>query len=326
MKMKSNKPILISIFSVIVFAISLRLIAIKFNVSVDYIILFIGITSLILAFFSNVLFIKKYRQTKLYNLTQLCFFIANWFIIVISLLIASFMFNSKILLLFFLFATIIEFSLIVLFIAKTFRKNQRWKILFSMIALAFVFGLYSFLNDLITKPMAVRTYYLNGDYVINKDWFKGEDSDWQYNHYWLRISDDTLCLNIMKNGIRIKQYKRAIYYRRKGKHSFFEFYNCDPYSFNNKKYKKLLEKRKEDRIRYFEIKNMVDSIENINHVTDSESKARSGICDSVHQTGHHHALMQNPILHADPFCFNIILRSKKYGNMFFKKGNWKPID
>jgi hypothetical protein len=40
----------------------------------------------------------------------------------------------------------------------------------------------------------------------------------------------------------------------------------------------------------------------------------------------HHILKDNPTLYRDTWSFYYVFESGKYGNMFFKKGSWEPID
>ena len=68
---------------------------------------------------------------------------------------------------------------------------------------------------------------------------------------------------------------------------------------------------------------MTDSIASENEVTAAESELRMARLDSLQEAGFHHMLMEKLLLHADAFQYNIVLRSKKYGNMFFVKGKWR---
>lgn len=40
----------------------------------------------------------------------------------------------------------------------------------------------------------------------------------------------------------------------------------------------------------------------------------------------YHVLKENPTLYREIWSFYYVFESNKYGNMFFKKGNWKPIN
>ena len=68
---------------------------------------------------------------------------------------------------------------------------------------------------------------------------------------------------------------------------------------------------------------MTNSIAAENEFTAAESELRMARLDSLQEAGFHHMLMEKLLLHVDAFQYNIVLRSKKYGNMFFVKAKWR---
>ncbi len=182
--------------------------------------------------------------------------------------------------------------------------------------------------DFVKSPMTIRKYNIEGDYVINRGLFSGKNCDWQFEHYTLRIYKDTLYLKVFNNRKLVNIYKRPIFYTDRGKHTFFEFYNSRQIDFDTQQ---VIDKYNFDYIadKYMDNMNPDQTfiMEKIEHETDSiRSILYDSIVtvktDSVVRYADHHMLRLNPLLHADPFSFNIVLQSTKYGNVFFTKGNW----
>lgn len=155
------------------------------------------------------------------------------------------------------------------------------------ITLAVIFIIGYLANIFFTSPMTVRKIHLESNYIIDREMFKGKDADWQYNHYALKIDEDTLYLRILNNNRIIKTFKKHIFYVDIDKHRFITFQEGQ-YS------DEFMESKEIDRLSL--------------------------------DTSKHHMLRLNPKLMSNPFSFRIILQSTKYGNMFFKKGKWKPLD
>tara|TARA_B110000285_G_C14947914_1_gene525252 strand:- start:245 stop:784 length:540 start_codon:yes stop_codon:yes gene_type:complete len=52
-------------------------------------------------------------------------------------------------------------------------------------------------------------YY--GEYVVNRDYFKGEQTDWQYNHFRFEIADnDSILFYVTENEKILKTYRGGI--------------------------------------------------------------------------------------------------------------------
>ena len=221
---------------------------------------------------------------------------------------------------------------IVLTIFRLLKKKLPFKIIIlisicSPVLLILAVLIAERIYDFFKSPMTVRKYNIEGDYVINRKMFPGKNCDWQFEHYTLHIDRDTLCLNILNNSKLIKTFKRPIFYIDRGKHTFFEFYNyqqidsdaqkeIDNYDFDSiaEKYRDSMNPDQAYIMERIEIE--TDSIRAIMYDSIVTIKRDSAYCHI-----NHHLLKQNPLLHADPFNFNIVLQSTKYGNMFFTKGN-----
>lgn len=255
------------------------------------------------------------------------------FLRIMVLLAMSFGLPAEIIIAFFIIVLTIG-VFVILIIARLFFKKLTYKRIFvvsvSIFALSIiVLFITEKISNFIKSPMIVRKYQIEGDYVINRKMFPGKNCDWQYEHYTLRIDKDILYLNVFNNNKLIRIYERPVFYIDKGKHTFIEFYNyrkidyevykeIESYNFDT-----VVEKYRDDlnpdqiHIRE-QIEKDINSIQGI--LYDSIFKVKR---DSAIYYVNHHMLIQNPVLHADPFKFNIILQSTKYGNMFFIKGTRK---
>lgn len=222
----------------------------------------------------------------------------------------------------FILIIILICTFIIALIVKSLKNNISWRstiitTFLVPISVLILVVIYFQLNDFFTKPMKVEFSDIDGDYIINTDLFKGKNTNWQYDHYWIRIAKDTLYLNIMDNNKLIKTYKKNIGHTFRNKHSFI-FFPED-------------RQLRNDTIRY--IRNTIKKIDSslYNRFPKDTVYLNTRVVDSVYYSRiaevngsyPHHMLKLNPLLHADPFMFNIVLQSSKYGNMFFRKGKWK---
>jgi hypothetical protein len=189
---------------------------------------------------------------------------------------------------------------IIISIFKIFIRKLSWRRIITLTILSpGIICLAVVAHEFFTSPMKVTRFRLQGNYVINRDLFKGEDTNWQYEHYWIKIKGNIMYLNVMNNGKLIRRYKKPIRYSKDGKHIFLEF----------DRNKTFLIKTKEQ---YNSIK------------TQKQNEELEFVWDESHYNSeNHHMLTKWPKLHADPFRFNIVLQSEKYKNMFFTKGKWK---
>ncbi|MEM6687050.1 MAG: hypothetical protein AAF617_14815 [Bacteroidota bacterium] len=211
------------------------------------------------------------------------------------------------------------------FLKKIGRKRMLYIILLSPFVVYVSIKSIDKIDRFLKSPMTVKKKHLEGDYVINRNLFKGPNADWQYEHYRLSIKDNELVLTILNNGHIIKKYRKPIYGITKGKHDFIMFYNdwrlyrssekaADKYDLDTMALDSLM---KSDSLGSF----------TEDQIKAEKRKIKNAICDriytakkdSIHGLTKHHMLKLNPLLHADPHSFNIVLRSTKYGNMFFIK-------
>ena len=271
-----------------------------------------------------ILFVAKYYKKELswnFILKTSLFIPVNLFLVFELFYLIFGRANIDVLLFISFFIFVFIITLIVLLavkyhikeLSRQFIINTSFLVPISLVVLFFTIRL---IHNFYTSPMKVNNSDLEGDYVINTDMFKGSNADWQYQHYWLKIKYDTLYLNVMNNGKLIKIFKKKVYKTRRNKHEFIEFY--DKYQLD----------REEVRYARVYIRDNYDII--LKDPSDTIIRSYETVTDSVFYSrvqkaneGEHHMLKLNPLLHADPFMFNIVLRSTKYGNMFFRKGKWE---
>ncbi len=180
-------------------------------------------------------------------------------------------------------------------IFKTIGKTTVGLALFTL----FVFLLISFF-DWYNSPITVSKRNLYGNYVIDNEMFKGKNADWQYEHYRLNIKEDTLKLIIMNHGKEFKTYSKKITPIDLEGSSFFVFYgdywqDKDITNPNRRGY--------------------LTGIDSLNLIAKKISIRND--------TLNHHLLRVNPSIGIYAHSFRVILYSPKYGNMFFKKGEWE---
>lgn len=70
--------------------------------------------------------------------------------------------------------------------------------------------LISGINWLTSKKKLDKADYV-GEYVINRAYFKGEQTDWQYNHFWFEIKEnDSIYFYVMEQEKIVETYKGTI--------------------------------------------------------------------------------------------------------------------
>lgn len=76
-----------------------------------------------------------------------------------------------------------------------------------------IFGLatlVTILNWLTSKTELDKDDY-HGEYVINRDYFKGQQTDWQYNHFRIKIADnDSIFFYVTDKDKILKTYRGTI--------------------------------------------------------------------------------------------------------------------
>lgn len=149
-------------------------------------------------------------------------------------------------------------------------KNKTFK--FSAFGIWILIGLFfitGFFFSLLNSKMEVTKEDFYGTYVVDRNYFKGENADWQYNHYRFEITnDDELNLYITDESKVLKVYKRKIEFKEGIASPHLKIIN-----------------------------------ENPNFILESE-----------------------PTLYRNSWDFYLVFKTKPYSNMYFKKGEWKPIN
>lgn len=126
----------------------------------------------------------------------------------------------------------------------------------------------------ITRPLfekiELKKNDFYGDYVVNRDYFKGKQADWQYNHFRFEIkSNDSILFYVTENDKIIKTFKGTIA-------------TVKPY--NSARLILKMEKPT------------------------------------------HHIISDNPTIYRSIWSFYLVFHSNRFNNVFFEKGNWKPIN
>lgn len=91
-------------------------------------------------------------------------------------------------------------------------KNKIFKIsAYGIWILIGLFFITVFFVNLLNSKTNVSKQDFYGSYIIDRNFFKGKNADWQYNHYRFEITkDDELKLYVTNNGKILKIYKRKI--------------------------------------------------------------------------------------------------------------------
>lgn len=125
-------------------------------------------------------------------------------------------------------------------------------------------------TNFFTSKKQIDRNDIYGTYVIDRDMFKGGQTDWQYNHFRFEITrQNQFLFHTTDNEKIIKTFK--------GRVSFIDSY-ASP--------------------------RLVIAID----------------------TPTHHVIDTQPTLYRFPFSFYYVFHSPKFGNVFFTKGKWEPLD
>lgn len=170
----------------------------------------------------------------------------------------------------FLFLVFLSISILLWILKLIFKKKifrtlniGLWIIFFSLPFLIMIL-------DFFTTKTQVDKDDIYGNYVINRQKCPGKQSDWQYNHYRFKITED-------------------------------------------------------DRI-YFYITEKENIIKTIEGTVTYNIGYTSPHIKLNFEEPKFHILIENPTLYREIWTFYYVFESKKYGNMFFSKGNWNEID
>jgi energy-coupling factor transporter transmembrane protein EcfT len=218
--------------------------------------------------------------------------------------------NNEAIVLIFIFTLIVLFSLSIIFLlfrvsgliatsyTSIFKTIGKITVGLALFALS-VFLIVAF-TQWYNSPITVSKSKLLGNYVIDRAMFKGKNADWQYEHYRLKIDEDTLKLTIMNHGKEFKIYSKKITPIELENNSFFVFYGD-----------------------YWQDKKITNPAM-YGYFSQTDSLTLVARKMSIrNDTLNHHLLRVNPSISVLAHGFSIILYSPKYGNMFFKKGEWE---
>lgn len=169
---------------------------------------------------------------------------------------------------------IIVFLLLAFVVLSIILLIANWRYMFyfwafSLIGIAVLIGLFWILNLLTSKTVLSPNDY-HGSYIINRDYFSGKQSDWQYNHFRFMITEeDSIYFYETKHEKIINTYKGTVSFTKNSRSTRLILKSLEP---------------------------------------------------------EHHVLSRNPTTYRDTWNFYLVFNSPKFYNMYFKKGNWKPIE
>lgn len=106
---------------------------------------------------------------------------------------------------------ILPLSALLLFISVVFRKYFFAKILAWMWIFIIAGAIFiSIMNWAVSKTeLDASDYY--GEYVIDRDFFPGEQADWQYNHYRFEVTkDDSIFFYVTDHNKILHTYKGTV--------------------------------------------------------------------------------------------------------------------
>ena len=110
----------------------------------------------------------------------------------------------------------------------------------------------------------------HGSYVIDRDYFQGEQADWQYNHYRFDITEqDSILFYVTDKEKILTTYRGTIS-------------TTSPYG---------------------------------------SARLRINMAQPTH-----HILASNPTTYRSAWNFYLVFHSPRFHNVFFRKGQWKPIE
>ncbi|WP_131450860.1 hypothetical protein [Chryseobacterium sp. FH1] len=102
-------------------------------------------------------------------------------------------------------------TLMLLLINHLTKKKIFIKLSFGIWILVVILSLMIILSNFLNSKTNVEKNDYYGTYIIDNNKFKGENADWQYNHYRFEITkDDELNLYVTDKNKVLKVYKRKI--------------------------------------------------------------------------------------------------------------------
>lgn len=100
--------------------------------------------------------------------------------------------------------------ILILIILITKKKIFKWILLAKWGLLIFLFIVAMILKPILAKKELEKEDYY-GDYVVNREFFKGEQADWQYNTYRFTLTEnDSIYFHITDKNKILKTIKGTI--------------------------------------------------------------------------------------------------------------------
>ena len=128
----------------------------------------------------------------------------------------------------------------------------------------------SFILQALTSKTVLKKKDYYGQYIVDRNFFKGKQADWQYNTFRFEIREnDSIYFYVTDKENIVQTYKGSIS-------------TVNPYG--------------SERLT----------------ITMSQPT--------------HHVLYSDPTIYRGVWSFTLVFNSPKFGNMFFKQGQWKAID
>ncbi len=162
-------------------------------------------------------------------------------------------------------------TLIVYYRSDEYGKKTLLKAWGIVICILICIPIVLFLLTPFWTPMTASKSDNYGEYVIDRDMFKGKQADWQYNHYRFEIKEDNTFLFHVTNKEKIlKTYKGTV---------------------------SFISPRGESYCVLIDVRGVIPQVIDL-----------------------------NPTMYTQTWSFYYVFKSRDYGNMFFKKGEWEPTE
>ena len=166
----------------------------------------------------------------------------------------------------------VSLTLILLVIWAVTKKKIFIKIIgYSWLGLLSLFVFAIIMVQLTNKKELKKKHYY-GTYIVNRDYFKGPQTDWQYNHFRFEIKEND-----------------SIY-----------FYETDH-------------------------EKIVKAYSGTIQTTAHDQYRSERLIINMSQPSHH-ILTSNPTTYRSAWNFYLVFNSPRFYNVYFKKGEWKPLN
>ena len=172
---------------------------------------------------------------------------------------------------FFFFLFIISPLTVIILLAWLVTKNKIYgKIVGFFLLSLFVIFIFGTIIRIMTdkKELDKKDYF--GEYIVNREYFKGKQTDWQYDNFRFEIKDnDSIYFYVTDKEKILKTYRGTI--------------------------------------------------------TTTKPFSSERLIIKMEQPTHH-ILTSNPTTYRSAWSFYLVFNSPKFNNVYFKKGQWIPIE